>query len=128
MKDIVAILQEQNFFRAIGPVTADQIKEAEQELGLKFSDEYRQYIKNLGVATFEGHEFTGICSFKRLNVVNVTKEEREYHPEIPSDWYVVEQLNIDGMVIWQTRDGSIYLNGSKKMADSLAEYVRTCAQ
>lgn len=128
MKDIVMILQEQNFFRAIGPVTADQIKEAEQELGLKFSNEYREYLKNLGVVTFEGHEFTGICSFKRLNVVDVTKEEREYHPEIPSDWYVVEQLNIDGMVIWQTQDGSIYLNGSKKVADSLAEYVRTCAQ
>ena len=101
---------------------------AEKELNLKFSDEYKEYLLNYGVASYCGHELTGLCDFQRLNVVNVTLEERNYNSLIPLEWYVVERANIDGIVIWQNVSGEIYLSRpyqeAVKIAESLEEYVR----
>lgn len=73
-----------------------------------------------------GHELTGICKAARLNVVDVTQDERQYN-SVPVDWYVIEQTNIDGIVIWQTASGTIYETcpGSEadKICDSLEEYI-----
>ncbi|MDR3313690.1 MAG: SMI1/KNR4 family protein [Oscillospiraceae bacterium] len=52
-------------------VTEQQIIEAEQKFGLKFFSDYREYLSEFGIVSFGGHEFTGICSSTRLNVVDV---------------------------------------------------------
>lgn len=62
----------------------------------------------LGVASYEGHELTGVCPFPRLSVVSVTQQERAANPAIPSAWYVLEQTNIDDLVIWQDASGAVY--------------------
>ncbi len=53
--------------------------------------------------------------------------EREYTENIPSDWYVIEQLNIDAIVIWQSSSGEIYQTSPntepEKICESLADYI-----
>lgn len=80
-----------------------------------------------GIAVFAGHELTGICDRKRLDVVRNTFNQRELNLFIPKDWYVIETLDIDGVVIWQDGSGKIYqtVPGGRRIliADSLREYI-----
>ena len=90
MSDFISILEQKKAFHSLKGVTSEAIKDAEEKLGLKFANEYVDYLKEYGVASFFGHELTGICSSARLNVVDVTIEERNYNQGIPSQLYVVE--------------------------------------
>lgn len=103
------------------------IENAEKALSLSFSKEYCSYLEIYGIVAVNGHELTGISKSKRTNVVNVTLEERNRNDNIPNDWYVVEQENIDGIVIWQTETGFVYQTAPNikptKICNSLAEYI-----
>lgn len=88
--------------------TEEQVTLAEKKLGTSFADEYREYVMYYGAASFMGHELTGVCNSKRLNVVDVTNEERANNPNIPNDMYVIEQAGIDSIVIWQDKIGRVY--------------------
>lgn len=129
MKDIVELLKSKELLNKTKIVQEDAIYEAEDSLSLRFSDEYKKYVSEFGFAVFDNHELTGICKAKRLNVVDVTISEREMTREVPDDWYVVEQLNIDGIVIWQSSTGEIYQTAPncepKKICNSLVEYIGT---
>ena len=126
MADIVKVLQKKPCFCAMQGASDNEVKSAEQELELNFASDYRMYISTFGIATYEGHELTGICKSKRLNVVTVTLEERA-NTDVPAGWYVIEQANIDDVVIWQDEDGEVYqtMPNTKaiKLCDSLAEYI-----
>lgn len=102
------------------------ISAAEQTLGVHFAPDYRLYLQKIGLACFDGHELTGICKTSRLNVVDVTLSERKQCPD-GSGWYVVEQANVDGIVIWQTPSGEVYQTMpsvlARKICNSLTEYV-----
>ena len=127
MADITSILRGLPHFVALHSATAEEIKNAESKLDLRFSDEYCTYLKKFGVASAGGHELTGICNSPRLNVIDVTKNERANNPDVPKDWYVIEQANIDDIVIWQSATGEIYQTApnseSMKICDSIAEYI-----
>lgn len=49
------------------------------------------------------------------------------NPEIPGDLYVVEKLQIDGIVIWQSETGMVFqtvMDGNtKEINPSLAKYI-----
>ena len=109
-------------------VSGKTIKLYEKKLLVSFSNDYCDYLKAFGVASVNSHDLTGICKSKRLNVVDVTKEERERMPEVPQNWYVIEQAHIDGIVIWQDGDGKVYQTapGTEplKIADSLVDYIK----
>lgn len=102
------------------------ISDAEQALGIRFAQDYRVYLQKIGLACFDGHELTGICKTSRLNVVDVTLDERKRCPDA-AGWYVVEQANVDGIVIWQAPSGEVYRTMSgvsaRKICNSLTEYV-----
>jgi len=102
------------------------ISDAEQALGIRFAPDYRAYLQKIGLACFDGHELTGICKAFRLNVVDVTLDERKQCPDA-AGWYVVEQANVDGIVIWQAPSGEIYQTmpgvSARKICNSLTEYV-----
>lgn len=102
------------------------IFDAEQALGIRFAPDYRAYLQKIGLACFDGHELTGICKAFRLNVVDVTLDERKQCPDA-AGWYVVEQANVDGIVIWQAPSGEIYQTmpgvSARKICNSLTEYV-----
>ena len=99
---------------------------AEKQLGIAFTEEYKKYLQNIGLASYDGHELTGICSSKRLNVVDVTLDARKIHP-VPSDWYVIEEANIDDIVIWQAPNGAIYQSTPQskpqQIANSFSDYI-----
>lgn len=125
--DILSIMKEKPFFKSYVSGTKEDIINAEEKLKLCFSEEYKKYLTAYGFVTYEGHELTGICKSKRLNVVDVTLDERNITPYIPNDWYVIEQLNIDGIAIWQSSTGEIFQTAPntnpKKICNSLAEYI-----
>lgn len=126
MKDILNLIKNKSKFYSIGNISEENIKEAELILNIRFASDYRMIIKEYGAVTFSGHELTGICNSKRLNVVDVTKEERKYN-EVPEDWYVIEQANIDDIVIWQDTNGVVYQTMPNKrpikLCNSLLEYI-----
>lgn len=120
------LLMEKDDFCFLGPVKESKILDAEKRLGIKFSNEYIEIIKEYGVFSCSGHEFTGICKSKRLNVVDVTLAQRENNPNV-TDLYVIELANIDDIVIWQSSEGVVYLTKgiSKpvKICESIIEYL-----
>lgn len=106
-----------------------EIESAERDLKLCFNKEYKMYLLHYGLISYDNHELTGLCNSQRLNVVYVTKEEKEYNPQVSSDMYVIEQTNIDGIVIWQNSKGVIFQTCPNsppvKIANSLSEYIET---
>jgi hypothetical protein len=127
MIDIVEKLRSMKSFHALSGAPHSEIDLAESALKLKFANEYKDYVAELSVASVFGHEFTGICKFPRLNVVDVTLSERAANPTVPMDWYVVEQAHIDGIVVWQSVTGDIYqtIPGAEptRLCDSFSAYL-----
>ena len=123
----VDVLNTVENLHALKGVSDEVIREAEKELGLVFSPEYYEYLKQYGLASAKWHEFTGLGSSNRLSVIYNTMQERELHPEMPDSYYVVEQCNIDGIVILQSADSKVYMIGPdgtiRFIYDSLAEYL-----
>lgn len=103
------------------------ISMAEELLGLMFSEEYREYLKAFTIAAINGIELTGLSKSKRVNVVLVTRNQRKLNPLIPKDWYVVEEANIDGIILWQNDTGAVFQSVPGmdiiKVADSIVEYL-----
>jgi len=126
MSDIIETLKNAPEYIGGAGRTDAEIESAEKQLGVEFAPDYRCYLKEIGLACFDGHELTGICKSARLNVVDVTTTQRELYPEACS-WYVIEETNIDGIVIWQAPAGDIYKTApgikTRKVFSSLAEYI-----
>ncbi|WP_300698805.1 SMI1/KNR4 family protein [uncultured Phocaeicola sp.] len=108
MENIIDMLKEKDCFCSLKGVTEDEIRAAEQTLGLSFTKEYRAYLQAFGLASFQGHELTGIIKSPRLSVIAQTVAERNNNAHIPDDMYVIEIANIDGIVIWQGSTGEIF--------------------
>lgn len=127
MNDIIKTLKDAPDFIGGTGRTDVEIERVQKELGIDFATDYKTYLKEIGLACFDGHELTGICEDPRLDVVHVTKDQRENNPESRS-LYVIEEANIDGIVIWQDFSGKIYMTeGNSKpklIADSLSAYIQ----
>ena len=128
MRDFTDIIKDKEGFCNLEGVSQDAVEEAENKLNLKFAGDYKDYLLKFGAASFDGHELTGICSSKRLNVVAVTLAERIYNPKIRNDMYVVEDTCFDGIIVWQDKTGNVYEAGSgtdaKRVSRGLAEYYQ----
>lgn len=124
---IYELIQPSNDIEISGGKSEPEVKQAQEKLGLKFSEEYREYLLKFGTLTFDGHELTGLSEAPWTNVVNVTLKQRELHPHIPKDWYVVEEAHIDDIIMWQSGTGEIYQSSysSKplKICDSFEAYL-----
>ena len=46
--------------------TEAEIVEAENELGITFAGDYREYLREIGLACFDSHELTGLTNTVRL--------------------------------------------------------------
>lgn len=108
MNEISNAMKDLPDFFGLSGASEDQIASAERQLQTRFAEDYRKYLAACGVASVNGHELTGICASARLNVVSVTQEMVSQHPGALPGWYVIEQANIDGIVIWQAPDGTVY--------------------
>lgn len=127
MSDIINVLRNMEEFDFIGGVSEEEIIVAETNLGLQFALDYKDYLLEFGLASVDGHEFTGIIKSPRLNVVDVTIKVKKKFDNVPTDAYVLEEWDIDGIVIFQRSDGSIFKANPKskflKIADSFVEYL-----
>lgn len=125
MREVISRLENMRFIK---PASQDEIAAAEKELGLHFAEDYRDYVYNYGVISARGVELTGVTSFPRLSVVNVTKDEREMNPNIPADMYVIENVAIDGILALQDESGKVYTiapnEAPKYYCASLEEYLK----
>lgn len=127
MADFISILSSLPDFYSLTGASGEQIAQAERALSLRFADDYRQYVRAFGAVSAAGHELTGICASRRLNVVEVTLSAKAAQPAIPQDWYVLEEANIDGIVIWQSGAGEVFQSqpGAEpvKLAGGICEYL-----
>ena len=127
MSDIIEVFKRLEDFDFMDGVTEKDIAKAESDLGVKFASDYKRYLSECGLASVDGHEFTGIVNSPRLNVVDVTLKLKKKFTYAPDDAYVLEELGIDGIVVFQTSSGNIYKASPEsqfiKVADSFSEYV-----
>ena len=103
------------------------ISDYEKNMSLSFSEEYIMYLEKIGVAACNGHEFTGIGGATRLDVKKVTDNCKELF-NVSDDLYVIEETNIDGIIIWQSSQGDVYMTQPgckcKKICKSFLEYLK----
>ena len=120
--NIVEVFESKEDIIAGSGVSIEKIVEAEKELKVSFAEDYKKYLLNYGLIMCCGHELTGLGKIERTNVVYVTKQMKQIKSEIPDDWYVLENENMDGAIIWQDTKGNVYFN-TKKIHSSLSEFV-----
>ena len=127
MEDILDAIERMDLFYHGTGAKAEQIAQAEDSLGIRFADDYRKICEKYSICSPVGHELTGLTNVKRYDVVNVTLQERKSNPILLSSLYVLEKLDIDGVVVWQSSDGSVYqtINGHEimKLTSNLMEYL-----
>ncbi|WP_202109134.1 SMI1/KNR4 family protein [Succinivibrio dextrinosolvens] len=111
------------------PASTNQITEAEIELRVSFSKEYKEYLETFGAIIADGIELTGITNAEHRNVVIQTLKERNLNNKIPNTLYVIENPHIDGIIIWQDSNGAVYKSipntSPIKIYSSLDEYVES---
>ena len=131
MTNACELLRLKRSFACQGGVAETSVAEAEESLGLRFANDYRSYLKEMGSARFYGHELTGLNCPRYLNVVDATLAGREYYPSVPSGCYVIEEAQIDGITYWQDATGTVYEvvpNGKPiKRFSSFAQYIEATA-
>lgn len=127
IEDILNVLKRKEHVYHLNGVSDEEILLAEDKLGVKFSDDYKIYLKLFGLLSFESHELTGICESARLNVVDSTLEELADNEFISNDMYLLEQVGVENMTIWQNTKGEVfevaYKQAPQKICDSLLEYI-----
>ena len=124
--NIIEYLSSLPKMRNTGKVSELEITIAENELGISFSNEYRDILKNLGAVRVCGHEINGFTKSPSLNVIEMTKSARQ-NEKVPQDMYVIECLGIDDIMILQNSKGEVYEcigTRIKLIADSILSYFQ----
>lgn len=129
MVDIVNKINKiEKLFYAKG-CTDEQVKTAEKKLGFSLPMEYVQYVKAFGAISFYATEWTGLNVGGRINVVDVTEQERKINSDFPKDCFVLENQGIDGIIIVADTDGKVFsVQYDKKelICDSISDYLEQC--
>ena len=126
MEDIISILQGKEDLLAGKGCTDDEIMEAENALGIHFADEYKAYLKRYRIVAFDGHELTGLESSARTNIVSVTQEERRRNKKVPTNMYVIERVNVEEIIIWQSEDGDVFYSVPDKEPERIKSSMAEC--
>ena len=123
----IDIILENNLYSAAQPASPDQIGNTEKKLGLSFATEYKVFLSTVGACLCFGHEIKGIADNSNLSVLDATVEARKSLDLIPHSWYVIEDFHMDGIIILQDKNGSVYQMAPEtapfKIADSLEAYL-----
>ena len=112
-----------------GGASEEQIERAEKRLSLRFSKEYKEYVKEFGMISFYGTEWSGLNIDGYFNVVNMTEDEKALNKYFPEKYFAIENLAVDGVIIISNEEGKIYsIQYDKKelICNSLSEYLDIC--
>jgi hypothetical protein len=127
MSDIVKTIQSLPNLLPLKPASGKDITDAEIQLRISFADEYKEYLRSFGAIIADGIELTGITKADYRNVVAITKQEWELNSSVTHSMYVIENTGIDGIIIWQDANGTIYQSSPnaqpREIAKSLCEYI-----
>lgn len=127
MKKIIDVINSLPELFPLKAATSMQITDAELQLRVSFSDEYKEYLSTFGAIMADGLELSGIAKSEHRSVVSLTKKEWELNPKVPHTMYVVENTCIDGIIIWQDASGKIYRSTPstepKQIAASMTDYI-----
>ena len=120
------IAAENRYPKAV-PASEEEIGLAEEELGLRFSEDYRSFLRLVGGCIWNRHEINGLAKSDYMNVVAATKTQRRLNPEVYRSWYLLENTYSEGILIWQDPDGGVWQTqrgtNPVKLADGLLEYL-----
>ena len=126
--DIISIIKELPEMKFSGPVDEEEVSKAENELNLVFAKDYKEYLLNFGFAYSDVIAISGIIDDEAFNVVDLTKKFKPIYKNIPSDFYVIEDVGVDGLVIWQDSLGVIYQSipnhDPVKIFDNLSDFLK----
>ena len=112
-----------------GGASKEQIERAEKRLNLKFSEGYKEYLKEFGAISFFGNEWSGLNIDGYFNVVNMTEDEKALNESFPKKHFVIENIGVDSIFIISNEDGKIYSIQYDKiefLCNSLSEYLDIC--
>lgn len=127
MESIIDVIGKLENLKHLKGASREEIKNAERILNLSFALDYKKYLGTYGTIIAIGIELTGLNVSPRINVVDVTLNERKINPNIPSNMYVIENTAIEGILILQNEKSEIFeLNNVgiiKKIYNSLSEYI-----
>jgi len=107
----------------------EQLSEAQKALGIIFPDEFADCVKEFGVISFYGTEWTGLNICGQLNVVEATQAERARNKSFPKDCFVLENQAIDCILTIADESGKVYLQQFERkefLCDSLSDYLDIC--
>lgn len=128
MSKIIKVIEKLDSLLSLKPATANDIRNVEIELALPLAEEYKEYVQAYGAIIADDVELTGIAKSKNRDVIQVTKREWAANSKIKHNMYVIENVGIDGIIIWQDVQGAVYESrpnrAAVKIADSLAEYLK----
>ena len=128
MSKIIDVINGLENLLPLKPASVEAVENVEIELELPLA-EYKEYLLKYGAILADDVELTGIAKSKNRDVVQVTQREWSANAKINHNLYVVENIGIDGIVIWQDGTGKIYESSpnkaAKQIANSLAEYLKT---
>jgi len=108
MSNIISVLKKLPGMEYLSPANEQDIKNAEANLNLKFADEYKEYLSSFGFVFSDIIAVSGICDDEDYEVVALTNKLRLINRHIPLDFYAIEDVGVDGLVIWQNQTGAIY--------------------
>ena len=125
MSKIIDVINGLENLLPLKPASVEAVENVEIELALPLAE----YLLKYGAILADDVELTGIAKSKNRDVVQVTQREWSANAKINHNLYVVENIGIDGIVIWQDGTGKIYESSpnkaAKQIANSLAEYLKT---
>ena len=127
MNALVDLINKSKDALALTGACDEDIVAAENTLSLIFSNEYKEYTSTFGAVSINGMELTGVVPNHDLNIVDVTISARSITPQASHDWYVIRDLHIDGVIIWQNERGEVFqtqpYREPKKLCNSIYEYL-----
>lgn len=128
MSKIIDVINGLENLLSLKQATIEDVDNIEIELALPLAEEYKEYLLKYGAIMADDVELTGVSKSKNRDVIQVTQREWAANNKIKRNLYVVENMGIEGIIIWQDSTGKIYESkpnqGAKQIADSLAAYLR----
>ena len=128
VKRVDELCKEQKVFLGKG-CSSTIISKASKKLKIEFPYDYYEYLSKYGIISFYATQWTGLGVTGHLNVVEATLEQRKMNPRFSKDFFVLEDLAIEGIIIAADKDGHVYevqMDNQKKIYDSLVDYLNEC--
>ena len=126
-KSIIDVINSIDGLKTFKPASSEDITSAENELGLSFASEYKEYLSKFGAVMGDGIDLTGVAKSAHRDVIKVTKKCWDLNDKVPHTMYAIENSGVDGIVVWQDKSGKVYQSDAsskpKKIASSLSEYI-----